>query len=236
MGRLRFPLAPHDQLVFLHIPKTGGTTLFEILRRFFPPEQTVSIPMGGLANEAYVETLRNASLSRGHFGYEVYQYFVRPPVFITMLRNPLDRVVSHYVEMKRITSQRPIPFSGTLDEFVRNEAPDKQTRMIAGRNLKFPITSPETCLAVAKAHLVNFPYFGITERFEESLRLLTYIFGWEPIVDYKIRNKSNPEEMPEVTEEIRQQILEKNKLDQQLYEFALKIFEERLEVMNKELG
>jgi hypothetical protein len=38
-------------------------------------------------------------------------------------------------------------------------------------------------LKVAKSRLAQAAFFGITERFQDSLFLLSFIFGWPPIID-----------------------------------------------------
>jgi hypothetical protein len=85
-----------EAFYFLHIPKTAGTTFcFSILPHFFEPSAICPahdypelLPM--------LSDLGKYRLFRGHF----YHYFAHllpaRPIFMTFLRDPVERVLSHY--------------------------------------------------------------------------------------------------------------------------------------------
>lgn len=61
-------------LVFLHIPKTAGSTLATSLVFNYPPQRTVHVdlidrPVADIENEVPVEDLARARLIRGHLPY-----------------------------------------------------------------------------------------------------------------------------------------------------------------------
>jgi hypothetical protein len=85
-------------------------------------------------------------------------------------------------------------------------------------------------LSSAKENLVHrFPFFGIVERFEESLALFRDALGWKAEFpeNESVANRSAKQEI-HLSSRIVDRILEMNALDLELYRFARLLFEERL--------
>lgn len=87
---------------FLHIPKTGGTTLTDYIDSQFDKSE---IAPGKVWNQLlpnyenndwsfWAKPLSKYSLLRGHFGWGVYREFKQKPDVITMLRDPVERSLS----------------------------------------------------------------------------------------------------------------------------------------------
>jgi hypothetical protein len=101
-------MPPVPPLVFIHIPKAGGTTINNILMKnyryrldsygkdFFPryyPDEFISLvqpPQG--------DDTRRPVYFTGHIDVdnEVFRYMPVRYVTVTMLRDPIERVISHY--------------------------------------------------------------------------------------------------------------------------------------------
>jgi len=106
-------------LYVLHIMKTGGTSLVDGLRPGLAPP----VPDGDLSGRLvsvprYV--LENVPLVTGHLGYEARKLL--PPRFVTcvVLRDPVERTLSHYAHLQRnpeVIAECP-DFS--LEQFVRS--------------------------------------------------------------------------------------------------------------------
>ena len=102
-----------------------------------------------------------------------------------------------------------------------------QCKMIAGVPYEQACTAE--ALVLAKSHLVqHFSVVGLTKRFEESLGLMKLRFAWE-LKSYSSFNitRARPKrrELPQATLE---GIAERNRFDVELYEFAVKMFEEAI--------
>ena len=259
-------LKEDDILYFLHIPKTAGTTLITILDSHFDLDSI-------LVDHGWNELLQKMPLDfskirliRGHFGYGLYSLLPKKPVYITMLRNPVERTISDYYQTRR--NQNPTPKgylirNTELSDVVKDPSKkqifaNNQVRHIALdldifsstkeidkdvlANFSYdsyaefflPGISNEKLLDTAKRHLSEFRFFGITERFEESLMLLCYTFGWRPIRNV-IKQNVAIGKPSEFSKETIDSISECTKLDSELYRYAIKLFESRFSQMVKTL-
>ena len=87
-------------LIFLHIPKTGGTTLNSIFRKQFMRDklfdhdnyQNKRMKLEDLTEEEKKQIQAIA----GHYFYGIHHLFNKRATYFTMLRNPIDRVISSY--------------------------------------------------------------------------------------------------------------------------------------------
>jgi len=99
-------------------------------------------------------------------------------------------------------------------------------------SFKHPKFSDEKLLEIAKQRISEFAFVGIAEKFEESLMLLCYIFGWKPlrivpqlnVLPTKIIQKN-------ISTNTFEAIKECTKIDSELYNFALRQFDERFSYM-----
>ena len=91
-------------LIFIHLPKTAGMSLREVLLKeagrtptFWivnPVKDTTwlrSIPL---------ETRATYSLVEGHMYYGVHELLPCPSVYMTMLRDPVERILSYYSHLR----------------------------------------------------------------------------------------------------------------------------------------
>ncbi|HVX30184.1 MAG TPA: hypothetical protein VHA53_06860, partial [Nitrolancea sp.] len=86
-------------VIFLHAPKTGGTTLVRIIERQSAPGSVLNLYDSSYGEElaAYPpEEIERIRAIAGHFYFGVHRFIARPSVYITVLRDPVARVISHY--------------------------------------------------------------------------------------------------------------------------------------------
>ncbi len=223
-------------LIFLHLPKTAGTTLNRIIEQQYSPFSIYTINPYRI--KASVERLaqlpekrrRRLRVVRGHVCYGIHRSLPQGATYITLLREPVARVLSAY----HFVLRRPLhPLHRRLkrerlavDDCLRlfPQFQNLQCRAIAGLGDTAPCD--ERLLDVAKQNLTkSFGTVGISERFEESLILISSTFGWE-LSFYENRRvaKSHPRIEPQLEALIR----EHNSLDEDLYEFAKTLFENAL--------
>ncbi len=214
--------------IFLHIPKTGGTTLGEILRANFNPEDVAwhwSPPEPDAA----------AGLSRkrcliGHLPYGAHDLFADPCTYIAVLRNPYERVISQYFynlaepQDPHHTLARDNSLEGWLD--LHPDAHDLQVQFLSGQ--KGPPPDRQTFLLAAE-NLKNCGVVGLLEDFEGTLFLLRHYLGLEQL-SYT-RAKENPQRhlLHEISPKALAKIQCYNALDMELYRLAQQLFLDKLQ-------
>lgn len=249
---LKVPLYPDDVLFFMHIPKTAGLSIIDILDSFYPPEQI--FPLHSLGDHRFsdykLEELARYRLVRGHFTFGpnddgIYNYLTPKPVILTMLRDPIERTISAY---RHLIRQSEIPATVTLEDFLtqgtyRNRVDNRQSYFLIGdvpgnlrRDTAETRFSPEVQLYLAKERLEQIAFFGMTERFRESIQLLTYTLSWKPVEEYPEVNRApEPFDMSSLSPETMNRLMELNTIDLPLYAYAVELFESRYQQMIREL-
>lgn len=223
-------------LIFLHIPKTAGTTLNRIIEWQYDPRLIFTIdPYRIRATAGRLKTLpeerrRRLRVVRGHMTYGLHECLPQGATYITMLREPVARILSSYYFILRRPLHplyRKLRTKGVgLGDFLQISAQRRnlQTKMVAG----VPLVGPcdEEVLQTARQNLsTSFRVAGLSERFHESLLLIAASFGWKiPYYENRKVSKTRPAVDPAIVEMIR----EHNSYDVQLYDFAQKRFDEDL--------
>jgi hypothetical protein len=250
-------------LIFIHIPKAAGTTLTTILRMNEPAPRTrhggnVFKGSGGMKQGVkFARLLRNdsgeldrARVLTGHFPLGMREALPsdlskkRELRFFTFLREPADRTLSHYYAVREIGrgfGLPPLPAGATLEDALASGYlhDNLQTRMLSGLREPFGEVDNEM-LEQAKHNLRDeLAFFGLTERFDESLVLAKQRLGLRSILHSpasrsgtsRSRRKSTGRvntgrpRGDEVPVELRRAAERCNRYDIELYRYAEQLFD-----------
>ena len=211
---------PNRILVSVHIPKCGGISFEHVLRRIFG-DRRVWLNYGVVAgrSQARPELIPpQARCIHGHFPSDTFDDIVPTPHLVTWLRHPVERVVSNYHHFLRHADPAN-PCSAALHgrdlsleafaelEGMRNEA----SRYLAGKPLG------------------AFDFVGITEKFEQSLRVFGAAFGFSvpASAPHENVNPGRRMECYPISDRVYEKILQLNLIDLQNYELAVARLEGR---------
>lgn len=230
-------------LIFLHIPKAAGTTLQDIVIRQYRQGNAYRFtgsPQRLQAFKDMPESVRAGfDVLTGHVHFGLHRWVPGPSTYMTMFRDPVDRVVSHYHFVLRSPEHylHPVVMGKgySLHDYVANrttiELDNDQTRyLLLQEHREIPHgqmtrSMLDDAMGVLAAY---FPVIGLAERFDESLVYMQCQFGWLD-VSYEKRNvtKDRPK-VEQVPAETLDLIRETNQFDVALYEFAKGLFERRV--------
>jgi len=220
-------------IFFLHVPKTAGQSFRKAAIDYFSKESTLllygedSKTTSPIANQIFYKQKeltkkekfqelskeidkKNIAFFSSHASSVVLDNF-KPQQAAIFLRNPIERLVSHYnyaIKKKH--------FSGSFETFI--ETPQYQ-------NLYSAI--------LQKTPLDKIRFIGLTEEYMESIKLFNHTFN----VALKIHHINKASLFPKIkssllSQDLQDKITDLNQQDFILYDEAKKLYQSRKNQMN----
>jgi hypothetical protein len=230
---------PEPSLLFLHIPKTAGTTLNSIIERQYSPQKIYALGERAQESLATCRQMPTAEkqqyrLILGHMDFGLHEHVPGPSRYFTVLRQPLERCVSFYYFVQRLSNHYLHEYvydqSWSLAQFIESGITimmdNFQTRLLSGAwdEPAYGACTPDL-LEQAKLNLQNhFDVVGLTSEFDRTLLLLRRHYGWRNI--YCVRQNVTGERpsVQAIDPQTRQLLLAHNQLDMELFQFVQTLF------------
>ncbi len=227
-------------IIFLHIPKTAGTSLRNMITKIYPGPQCLLLyypaPYSPDTIHTIEQQLSPAKILYGHVSFGIHQLLgVKDPQYMTFLRHPFARVISLYHHYAR-TEGTPyysairggLSLPAFLERRLTHETNNHMTRILSGYS-KPGILDEDKVLEQALSNLDQyFSFVGLTDQFEKSVALLAQQLNWarKPAIP-RLNVGKNTSKIIGLNSET-QPILEKyNRLDKLLYERICQRFEQQ---------
>ena len=228
-------------VIFQHIPKAAGSTILSILRRKYSPSERCHLTGPGGIREAEfarmpLEQRAQFRLIMGHLFFGIHRHVPGPTTYLTLLRHPVDRVVSHYQYVKRTPHHylydRVVAENMSLEAYVSSgvslELNNGQVRSLYGpehQATEYGRCSREMLIQAQRNLRECYSVVGITERFDESLLLMRQKLEWTNLPLYDAKNVSRKKGgETAVSKQVISIIERDNVLDLELYEDVSKSF------------
>lgn len=222
---------------FFHIEKTGGVTFRDIYMKRYKPHEIFDIVRSRDFDKRvadlkvmHQDKRNEIKFVVGHQFFGVHQYFNDDMRYLTMLREPISRVISCYMSYKRkrdaplhklanelplyefIESQSKLHFDNGMARVLCGQWPDQPGYGEIGREH----------FEQARMNLINRCYIGLTEHYDETLIYFREKIGGA----YPFYTKANfaKETKPIIDERTKDLIRDHNRWDTELYQCAEKLF------------
>lgn len=218
---------------FVHIPKTAGLTMLGILRDEYPADSILSLR--GIETTERPALLAAASeqirVVAGHVDSSFARHLPRPCRLFTILREPVDRVLSLYYFLAREKTmgshEAVVRGELTIEKLARRHG-SMQARYVAGYEPAATVAGDQLLREAKDVLAEKMVAFGLTERFDESLLLFNAALGWN-VRGYHRENvtRQRPQQAeidPADLELVRAHCA----VDLEFYEFARALFEQRI--------
>jgi len=252
------------RVIFMHVPKTAGTTLrtwFQSqLHRgvYFPNivgapdapvlrylrEEVDTFPLARSDHRSQVarwNTLTPQQQHRthvfvGHFFYGIHEQLPGPARYMTIVRDPVDRVLSLYAHRVEHHGLH-VPLERYLTTERDWEISNGHTRRLSSSGLRdCPGDVTPAMFDVACARLQECAAVGVTERFDETILAFADLFGWgTPGYDSTNQSKRRVGRK-ELSGDLLDRLLDRNQYDLQLHALANKLLDERLSGLDVDTG
>ncbi|KAN0003107.1 hypothetical protein ACTFIZ_009277 [Dictyostelium cf. discoideum] len=242
--RLCLPLDTSKPLLttpylFLHIPKCGGTTMYSHFSKHFKIGTLQQWAHPNPTEYKKVQDSKNFII--GHFEMGIHLILNEKEQktynYMTMLRDPVDRVISNYFYHKHSPGdpQHILARDNTIEDWIIKSprGNNEITRVLSGITIKEEPLPTNDTFNMALYHLRSMKFVGITEKYSESLALLKFYTGLDnPNVADKLKfSKFRPSG---ITAAIIEKIKKRNWMDILLYEEALKMFERQINIVGRD--
>lgn len=237
--------APRRRIIsFVHIPKTGGSSLETIFKKNYrrdeilmaygphdgPVEQFPALPR---------DRRRRLKVVTGHYTMGQSLRSLPPETHhISILRHPVDRLLSSYYMYYHHENHpegiRIRENNITLEQFADPAygfgVDNVQTKYIAGVPPQMPCTARHLHRALAVLN-DKITVCGILERFKETVFLCSKLFGWDDINFTHVGYNAKRPHRKDLDPAQRPSVLRHNVFDLELYSRGLELFEESMQTL-----
>ncbi len=177
-------MARPKKLVFIHIPKTAGTSLKNLLESNYAEDERLAIYNRENLDEKLAAALKDPKIRciYGHFP-------LRPvvvesdAVVVTLFREPVARTISHYNHYKRGLNEehrRIMEGVNSPEDFAKlPQGNNRQTAFISGHLKNADFFADPHALERAMQNLQRIDFAGFTEHFNASIALFKKELGWK---------------------------------------------------------
>jgi hypothetical protein len=224
-------------IIFDHLPKCGGTSLSHYLEDNYPYHKTFSInghspklQLGSIAKfKSYSEPKRlSFSLVKGHGADQLFDYCSPDSFKVTVLREPIDRIISHYYYVKRQPSHYlyhdVMSKNMSLFDYVDSGLSIELRNYYTTHFCKLPANEVtllgEEAVEIALRNIsLNYNLVGFVDNLDNFMNKLSELCDLKPSLKLNKANvTSNRKKVEEIDQATLSKIAEVNNLDILLYQ------------------
>jgi hypothetical protein len=231
-----------DHIIFHHVPKTAGTTLYAIIDNSFSGRihtisgnQTEHESSKKEFEQMSADQQNEIDLLKGHRTFGMDSLFSGTVKYFTVLRKPAQRHISGYYQLLKVKPELEerknfIEAPPSLEEYIRNGDIyfGKNPQLKTFLNIADPKVEVDEALFQDAIRIMKEQYFmvGLTERFDETCVLLNQFEGFH-ISKYVRKNVAKNYNPNLVSKELIELYNRLHPFDVRFYEAAVDLFQNK---------
>lgn len=248
------------RIFFLRLSKTGSTTLSSLMSNALPAGATCPAVLQYEIEKIPRDSLAVYRFFHGHIDLDDMERQFPGILMMTMLREPKSRILSAYFRWRDRVREGNVQlhetavrageldlenYLGSNDEAVRRSNRDMQARLLAGgrwggshfqhQQAFGPEIDDAEVVRRAKATLDRLAFVGITERMNETVARCFGMLGLPAPAEVPRLNATVRKDQ-EVTPKADALLNDLTRLDREVYDHALSLFEARREPLRDPVG
>ncbi len=218
-------------LIFVHIPKSAGTSFKGLLKKIYKPSEIIVVDSDGwykdmnysvaanrtnLPGAQQIQPPASVKCITGHFNASCFVNLYPNADYITWVRDPIQRMISHYNYYLRIGA-----YYGQIAPTKRSyDIIDLETYATHSYNVNF-------MTQLINIPLTKFKFIGIVEKYDEEIKRFKETFGIdinEESQHYNLNpEKKSVQETYNVSDEQKEKLMKLHAEDYKLYNECLKL-------------
>jgi Sulfotransferase family len=244
------------RIYFLHIPKTAGTSVHDILVK----NRGDAVCPHRLYDDltyAKLYDLNDYNVISGHFGISLMAILPKPIFTFTFLRDPVARTLSHFMHVKRDSNHPYHDYTSrmSISDFICDPITIPLVYNFQSRYLSFQLTgfdcvshfsrdytksgelsvtwelmsygmSDRDIREIALKSVFNIDFIGFVDEFDISIRRLSEILKFDNRIASKTNLSPNTNDVAGITSDVKDRILALNLIDLEVYNMAKSLYGE----------
>ena len=221
-------MSDDEKIIFLHIPKTAGTSLRQIIEQEYQPENCLFLYYP-VYDEVIIEAIQlqlpKVKVLYGHLTFGVHELFNITGKYVAFLRHPIDRVISFYKYSAcdpdspyYANIQNGLSLVDMLQQEITIQTNNHMTRILANYWQEDRLDDIQFVDRALENILNSFYYVGLLEKFNESIEQLGNKLNWKTSYEIPFVNVNTYEKPLKIDSTTRTVLEQYNYLDLLLYE------------------
>ena len=214
-------------VVHVHMPKAGGTTLDGLLQSIYGDRLLIAHPIVGWPQQWTSEFIAHVAEKReyyeafsGHSSYGIHQLFGREGLYISSVRDPVDRFESYYNFVRHWTlhHHHEVARNLSIQEFFRYLRDRDDIELF---NLQCLLLCGRKDFKAAREFIIgNYSAILPIKYFNECMRLLTRKMRWPAIAVPRLNATEHRSKVTELSPGDMRTLIDGNREDLQLVKFC----------------
>ncbi|MCH8488472.1 MAG: sulfotransferase family protein [Oceanicaulis sp.] len=228
-------ISESDVIIFNHIPKTGGTSIIKMFREVYGEDKCFRHRRRDSKTDKYTPAITSVDRAdldaykfvAGHFFYGNHKLFDARVKYISVVRDPLERLISDYYFNRRIgrADRKEMARSMSLEDYIVFKLGKPNSNMTSSSQVKY-VSAKETFIEAAEVIRQNYFCICTMPQLNDMQGLLARAIGRPDLAPRHDNKSKDKRPMPSISPEIVDQLMDRFAEDIKLYRWTEAYFNE----------